>query len=157
MLPVALNHGDVLPRNLLVDEETGRLRGVVDWGESEWLVFGVVLGGVEWLFGSIQKEKGDGGGKGKVKFVYDDDDDADRLRGYFWGCLKDRIRELEDEEMWEAVMLARRVGILLWCGIAWDEGRRERVVGCGGKEDEEDLACLEAFLGEDLRAVRAKL
>lgn len=32
--PLVLIHGDIAPRNLLADPETGRLTGIVDWGDA---------------------------------------------------------------------------------------------------------------------------
>ncbi|GAA3249528.1 phosphotransferase family protein [Nonomuraea helvata] len=34
--PLVLVHGDLAPQNLLVSPETGRLNGIVDWGDAQW-------------------------------------------------------------------------------------------------------------------------
>ncbi|QFY07546.1 phosphotransferase [Nonomuraea phyllanthi] len=34
--PVVLVHGDIAPQNLLVSPGTGRLDGIVDWGDAQW-------------------------------------------------------------------------------------------------------------------------
>ncbi|SEG77797.1 Ser/Thr protein kinase RdoA involved in Cpx stress response, MazF antagonist [Nonomuraea solani] len=34
--PLVLVHGDIAPQNLLVAPETGRLSGIVDWGDAQW-------------------------------------------------------------------------------------------------------------------------
>ena len=34
--PRVLIHGDLAPQNLIVDPETGRFTGIVDWGDAEW-------------------------------------------------------------------------------------------------------------------------
>ncbi|MEV4111408.1 phosphotransferase [Nonomuraea sp. NPDC049695] len=34
--PSVLVHGDIAPQNLLVSPETGRLNGIVDWGDAQW-------------------------------------------------------------------------------------------------------------------------
>ncbi|KAL9073536.1 MAG: hypothetical protein Q9157_004702, partial [Trypethelium eluteriae] len=39
-LPLVLNHGDLVPTNVLVDRATFELRGVVDWAEAEVLPWG---------------------------------------------------------------------------------------------------------------------
>src|SRR5690242_6884487 len=52
--PIVLNHGDLIPSNILVDEETWNITGLVDWAEAEWLPFGTCLYGLEHLLGSLR-------------------------------------------------------------------------------------------------------
>ncbi|KAK8233853.1 hypothetical protein HDK90DRAFT_280141 [Phyllosticta capitalensis] len=54
-LPLCLNHGDVVPGNVMVGSE-GQLTGLVDWAEAEVGVWGVPLYGVEFLLGWVEKE-----------------------------------------------------------------------------------------------------
>lgn len=54
--------------------------------------------------------------------------------------------------MSEAVLLARDVGVLLWYGTAFDEGRLDKVVN--EQDDRVELACLEAFSGLDVSLYR---
>ncbi|OCL02808.1 hypothetical protein AOQ84DRAFT_348582 [Glonium stellatum] len=138
-LPVVLNHGDVNPSNIIVDPYTGRLNGLVDWAEAEWLAFGTCLYGLEFLLGwqehsSKQRE-----------FTYYDR--AELLRKLFWEELQVRIPDLagiNSTEMMDSVILARDVGVFLWYGFAWDEGKIDRVVN--PENDPEEVTCLEAFL-----------
>jgi len=45
-----------------------------------------------------------------------------------------------------SVLVAKEVGILLWHGFAWDEGRIDRVVD--ERDDGEEVEMLRAFLSE---------
>ncbi|CAG8949407.1 hypothetical protein HYFRA_00005036 [Hymenoscyphus fraxineus] len=46
-LPWVLTHGDLLPGNIMVEKNSGRLTGFVDWGESEYLPFGMGFYGLD--------------------------------------------------------------------------------------------------------------
>ncbi|KAH0499087.1 hypothetical protein TgHK011_006303 [Trichoderma gracile] len=46
-----LTHGDLLPANILVNPKSGRLTGLIDWAEAEWLPFGMALYGIEEVLG----------------------------------------------------------------------------------------------------------
>ncbi|KAK1240728.1 hypothetical protein MKX07_006161 [Trichoderma sp. CBMAI-0711] len=48
-----LTHGDLLPANILVNPRTGRLTGLIDWAEAEWLPFGMALYGIEEVLGEV--------------------------------------------------------------------------------------------------------
>ncbi|CAG8980397.1 hypothetical protein HYALB_00003961 [Hymenoscyphus albidus] len=60
-LPWVLTHGDLLPGNIMVERNSGRLTGFVDWGESEYLPFGMGLYGVDEIL-LLPSEGGDGVG-----------------------------------------------------------------------------------------------
>ncbi|KAM7216502.1 hypothetical protein V8F06_008125 [Rhypophila decipiens] len=80
------------------------------------------------------------------KFTYFSE--AETLRSLFWTELETRTRgsaeinsktflhTTTDNNLFETVRLARTLGILLWHGIAFDDGRLDRVV-CEGIDDEE--------------------
>ncbi|KAF2158685.1 hypothetical protein M409DRAFT_71530 [Zasmidium cellare ATCC 36951] len=144
-LPVVLNHGDLLPSNIMVDRGSWRLTGLVDWAEAEYLPFGMSLYGIEHLLGGFDHER--------QRFVYYDR--ANELRDAFWDRLRAEIPELRDQDIWKAVILSRTIGILLWHGIAWDEGRLDRVVDY--VNDREELAYLESFLGGSCGSRESKL
>ena len=44
--PVVLNHGDLIPSNILVDDQTWEIMGIADWAEAEYLPFGTCLYGL---------------------------------------------------------------------------------------------------------------
>ncbi|KAK6438195.1 hypothetical protein LTR95_005603 [Oleoguttula sp. CCFEE 5521] len=134
-LPVVLTHGDLLPTNIFVDQDTWALTGLVDWAEAEDLPFGIGLYGVDRLLG------------------YMDDahqwawyDESGTLRKHFWSCLQERVPALvlKESTLANAVQLARVVGVLLWYGFAWDDGRLDPVVN--KVNDRDDVAMLRAFL-----------
>ncbi|PVH96909.1 hypothetical protein DM02DRAFT_568822 [Periconia macrospinosa] len=147
--PLVLNHGDLIPTNILVDAETWEVKGLVDWAEAEVLPFGVCAGyGVEWCLGGLvtstpTSPTSTPPNDTKAWKVFQYSPDADFLREVFW---KEMVRERPQiEERLEEVRIMGDVGVLLWHGFAWDEGRIDRVVEYG--RDEGDVACLEAFLG----------
>jgi len=132
-LPWVLTHGDIVPSNLMVDASSGHLTGLVDWAEAEYLPFGVCLHGLEEILGEMTT----------AGFEYYAD--ADELRGVFWAELGRFVPELRGEGApLEAVNLARDLGVLLWHGIAFDNGAIDRVVEEG--RDVGEVCRLDAFL-----------
>jgi hypothetical protein len=131
-LPWVLTHGDIVTGNILVDPSTEELTGFVDWAEAERLPFGICLYGLEELLGEMTP----------TGFQYHPN--AHRLREMFWAQLKNRIPELGKSQIFEAVKLARDLGVLLWHGIAFDDGAINRVVQEG--RDKNEIHRLDAFL-----------
>jgi hypothetical protein len=134
--PVVLNHGDLIPSNILVDPSTWSITGLVDWAEAEFLPFGTSLYSLDFLLGHPHTSS-----SLTPQFVYFEN--AARLREVFWRALFDQAPELGKRR--GDVEMMRDVGVLLWFGFAWDEGRIDRVV-----EEERDgmeVVCLRAFLG----------
>jgi hypothetical protein len=130
--PVVLTHGDLIPSNILVHKHTWRIAGLVDWAEAEYLPFGTCLYGLEHLLGYMPSA---------VQFVYFDS--APWLRQLFWECLWEAAPELRAKR--EEVRTMRDLGVLLWHGFAWDEGKIDRVVEEG--RDGVEVVRLRAFLG----------
>jgi len=131
-LPWVLTHGDVIDANIMVDPESCQLLGLVDWAEAERLPFGVCFYGLEEVLGEMTPSG----------FRYRPD--ASELRSIFWTELQDKIVEMRDSRVLEAVKLARDLGVLLWHGIAFDNGAINRVVQEG--RDVEEIHRLDAFL-----------
>lgn len=150
VLPVVLNHGDLIPSNVMVDEQM-KLTGLVDWAEAEYLPFGMSLYGVEHLLGRMVHSTQ--GQRRTCRFEYRKD--AASLRRHFWDCLLADIPALKGHQIWRAMLLSRDVGILLWHGIAWDDGSLNRVVN--EQDDGEELAYLKAFLGSDVGFTKSML
>jgi hypothetical protein len=138
--PLIVNHGDLIPSNILIDEESWEVKGVVDWAEAEVLPFGMCVYGLEHLLGYLDVSKPTG-----PKWVWYDG--AEELRVEFWGGLWEKIKPKSgNKEEWRKdAECARDAGILLWYGYAWDEGRINRVVN--SVDDREELEMLSAFLG----------
>lgn len=137
-LPTVLTHGDLIPSNTLVDQQTWRIVGLIDWAEAEWLPFGISLYGLEHLLGYLEK----GDDHGKSRFCYYTQ--ARELWDAFWTEIEQQRPEIVAEPVRSAVDLARDAGILLWHGIAWDGGRLDRVIGA--YDDEAEFELLQAFL-----------
>lgn len=134
-LPWVLTHGDIVTSNIMLDADTGRLFGFVDWAEAELLPFGTCLYGLEEILGYMTTER----------FVYYDD--AAQCRRVFWRSLRENIAELADENVFQAVLLARDLGILLWHGFAFDDGAINRVVQEG--RDDTEIMYLDTLLQHD--------
>jgi Phosphotransferase enzyme family len=127
-LPWVLTHGDLVPGNIMLSTASGHLTGLVDWAEAEILSFGLCLYGLEEILGEM------------TETGWEYHPDAERLRQVFWRELGKRIGDVERAK----VEMARQAGILLWWGIAWDDGRIDRVVEEG--RDAVEVARLDAFL-----------
>ncbi|KAK1765657.1 hypothetical protein QBC33DRAFT_579393 [Phialemonium atrogriseum] len=164
-LPWVLTHGDVVPGNIMVegpaDEEgeerdtaaasrrrrPGSLCGLLDWAEAEFLPFGVGLAGAEELLGEALLAAGAGVGADgpypppSSRFAYYPC--AAELRSVLWEELRAGIPELP-LLAGDAVARARVLGILLWHGIAFADGRLDRVVQEG--RDDEEIQRLDVFL-----------
>lgn len=138
LLPVVLVHGDLLPSNIMIDSTTWAINGFVDWAEAEFLPFGLCFYAVEHLLGCLNDERC----TEQQTFVFYEQ--APILRSHFWKLLTQRILELNDTSVRDAVVLARDVGILLWHGIAFDDGKIDRVVE--PERDPVEVAYLKAFL-----------
>jgi hypothetical protein len=134
-LPWVLTHGDIVAANILVHPSSGRLAGLVDWAEAERLPFGTCLYGLEEILGEMTA----------TGFQYHED--AEELRALFWSALQEQVSDLKQKPVLDAVKLARDLGVLLWHGIAFDNGAIDRVVQEG--RDIEEIQRLDAFL--DLR------
>jgi hypothetical protein len=151
-LPWVLTHGDVVSDNIMVEGNGGHhrgtgwwpgtLRGLLDWAESEYLPFGVGLYGAEELFGQSVPQW-DGAGQLQSRFAYYPE--AGDLRRLFWQELEGAVPPLAtDRELRGAVEQARLLGILLWHGFAFDDGKIDRVVQEG--RDEGEVQRLDMFL-----------
>jgi hypothetical protein len=116
----------------MVDPSTGRLTGFVDWAEAELLPFGICLYGLEEILGEMTPDG----------FQYCPD--ASDLREIFWAELAEKIPEMRESAVVEAVKLSRDLGVLLWHGIAFDNGAIDRVVQEG--RDIDEIHRLHAFL-----------
>lgn len=131
-LPWVLTHGDIVAANIMVEPSSGSLFGFVDWAEAERLPFGICLYGLEEILGEMTP----------TGFRYHPD--ADDLRDLFWADLKKEIPELQQTHVLEAVKMARDLGVLLWHGIAFDNGAIDRVVQ--EDRDIDEIHRLDAFL-----------
>ncbi|KAF7948845.1 hypothetical protein EAE96_008028 [Botrytis aclada] len=137
-MPWVLTHGDIIPSNIMINPLTRHLTGLVDWAEAEPLPFGTCFYGLEEILGEIAP----------TGFHYHAD--ATYLRKVFWIELVTLIPELKQDELMRRVRLARDLGVLLWHGIAWDDGAIDRVVMEERDEDADEIRRLDAFLETDV-------
>jgi hypothetical protein len=137
-LPWCLTHGDLIPTNILVDAQTGRITGLLDWVEGEWLPVGIGMYAIDECLGKDDAEKG---------FVYFPD--HEEMAAVFWDKFLDLCRghappELTDGTTAKELDMARRFGLLLWRGIAFDNGHLDRLVEAG--RDDAELRKLKVLL-----------
>ncbi|KAE9983437.1 hypothetical protein EG328_009929 [Venturia inaequalis] len=144
-LPVVVTHGDTIPSNIMCAPDTGRLTGVVDWAEAEYLPFGTCLYGLEHFLGRLSSSKRrDSVIEGGRFIPYER---ASHLRRLFWQSLRLKVPALqEDDNLMKLVVMAKTIGILLWYGFAWDGGAIDRVVTL--QRDTEEIIYLDAFLDD---------
>lgn len=149
-LPWILTHGDIVPANIMVeprpscsDSPEGKgggkeelvMTGLLDWAEAEYLPFGVGLYGLEELLGETDS---------RGHFAYYDEEKE--LRGLFWVCLEEELAAgglTLARLSRDTVDAAHTLGVLLWHGIAFDNGKLDRVVQEG--RDDEEIQRLDLF------------
>ncbi|KAI0114901.1 hypothetical protein F4814DRAFT_297643 [Daldinia grandis] len=132
-LPWTLSHGDFLPSNVMVCPESGKMLGLLDWAEAEYLPFGVGMYGVQELLGEDKNGH----------FIYYPE--AKHLRNLFWAELLSQLPELlRNSKRVGLIRKAQVLGIFLWHGIAFDDGKLDRTVEDG--KDDGEIERLDAFL-----------
>ncbi|KAI5864486.1 hypothetical protein GGS23DRAFT_595218 [Durotheca rogersii] len=132
-LPWTLSHGDFLPSNIMVYPDSGRISGLVDWTEAEFLPFGIGMYGLQELLGEDRN--------GHYTYY----PEAQYLRDLFWDELLSSLPELAmNPKRIALVRKAQTLGVLLWHGIAFDDGKLNRAVEEG--KDDVEIERLDAFL-----------
>lgn len=104
-LPMALLHRDLGSCNIVVDEATCRLIGVIDWAEAEMCPFGRNLHSLQSLTGNLHLRNG------WTRFG-----DYKTLQDVFWESFKREVGGLSDDQF-RSIKLARALGLLLSCGF----------------------------------------
>lgn len=107
-LPWTLTHDDLSSMNMLLNEETGQLEGVVDWAEAAIWPFGKALWGLEDLLGC-------GGSDGWV-WLGDE-----HHRQLFCTTFSAEVGGLSTEQ-YRLIEGARVLGLLLRYGFDWEDG-----------------------------------
>lgn len=151
-LPWVLTHGDMVPANIMVEtpssgspreeEEDLVITGLLDWAEAEYLPFGVGLYGLEELLGETDCN-------GRFEYYTEEKE----LRDLFWSCLEAELTAgglTLTTFSRDTVEDAHTLGVLLWHGIAFDNGKLDRVVQ-EGRDDEEILRLDLFFSGRSQR------
>ncbi|OAA34770.1 Protein kinase-like domain protein [Metarhizium rileyi] len=104
-LLMVLLHKDFGTCNIIVNEITCHLAGVIDWAEAEICPFGMNLHSLQSLTGKLHLRDG------WVRY-----DDYDSLHDVFWTTFLDQVGGLTDECI-ETIRLARITGLLLSKGF----------------------------------------
>lgn len=104
-LPAVLLHRDFGTCNIIVDETTCHLVGVIDWAEAEVCPFGMNLHSLESLTGKLHLRDG------WTRF-----EDYDALQHVFWERFKQEVGGLSDHRL-RTIKLARALGLLLLSGF----------------------------------------
>lgn len=99
-LPMVLLHKDFGDCNIMVEEESCHLVGVIDWAEAEVGPFGTDLHSLQDLMSKLHLKNG--------WIRYEDDDD---LALIFWETLSNQVGGL-DEDTIKAIKAARVLGLL---------------------------------------------
>ncbi|KAI1454090.1 hypothetical protein F4805DRAFT_337351 [Annulohypoxylon moriforme] len=128
--PVVLTHSDLNEMNILVDPDSGKITGVVDWTGASIQPFGFTLYALENALGSM-------GPKGWKWF-----DDMNDLRNAFWTAFREQTGLSEPQTT--LIKLAEKAGILIRYGIAYDSGF-SGMIGVRDPNDE-DFRYLDALL-----------
>lgn len=104
-LPMVLLHQDFGTCNIIVEESSCRLAGVVDWAEAEVCPFGLNLRSLQALTGKLHLRDG---------WIYYEDYAG--LQDVFWDTFKREVGGLTQDTM-QATKLARTTGLLLSSGF----------------------------------------
>lgn len=104
-LPMVLLHRDLGSCNIIVDEATCHLVGVIDWAEAELCPFGLNLHSLQSLTGKLHLRNG------WTRF-----EDYNTLQDVFWERFKREVGSLS-EDQFRSIKLARVLGLLLSSGF----------------------------------------
>lgn len=104
-LPMVLLHRDLGSCNIMVDEATCHLVGVIDWAAAEVCLFGLNLHSLQSLTGKLHLRNG------WTRFG-----DYDNLQDVFWERFKREVGGLSDDQLC-LIKLARALGLLLSRGF----------------------------------------
>lgn len=115
--------------NILVDPDSGRLTGIVDWADASIEPFGIALWGFESVLGCS-------GPKGWSYF----ERDSSHSRSLFRRVFLAEIGEPLSAQICRAIDELRTLGVLLRYGFSWETGMEMPV---------DDTSLLDVFLGSE--------
>ncbi|KJZ75908.1 hypothetical protein HIM_04732 [Hirsutella minnesotensis 3608] len=121
-LPMVLTHKDFSTCNIMVDEATCRLVGVIDWAEAEICPFGVNLDTLQSLTGKLHLRNG------WIRY-----EDYESLNAVFWTTFSNEVGGLTDGRL-KAIRLARTMGLLLSHGFTRRLANEKKPVPIGDDE-----------------------
>jgi hypothetical protein len=124
-----VNHDDLLEMNIHVDEDTGRITGIVDWADAKVAPFGTSLGGLETLVG-VQTAS---------RWLFHAHHEM--LRTRFWETFYDMVGSLGCEDK-RAIEVGRLLGLFRTHGF---DRRPEKENAMPVGDGDAEFVCLEAF------------
>ncbi|KAF2804705.1 uncharacterized protein BDZ99DRAFT_425575 [Mytilinidion resinicola] len=130
--PLVLTHDDLCEMNILMDPETGKITGFIDWAEAKILPFGFALWGFLNVIGWMDS---------KGWHYYSNRQD---LEDQFWKTFDESIGGVT-KEVRDTIRVSSIVGFFLRYGFAWDEGVRRRPV----TELDYSIKYLDAFFSSE--------
>ena len=135
LLPMVLLHRDLGSCNILVDEATCHLTGVIDWAEAEVCPFGLNLHSLQPLTGKLHLRKG------WTRYK-----DYDALQAILWSRFKLEVGDLSDDQL-RLIKLARALGLLLSQGFTSRLSNEPEPVPIGDDEQGRyNMMSLDGFL-----------
>ena len=126
---MVLNHDDLLEMNIHVDEETGRITGIVDWADAIIAPFGTSLCGLETILGV------------QTSSSWHFHPRHEHYRVQFWETFYGVTGTLSDRDR-GAIEVARMFGLFRTHGF---DRRPEKDNAAPLEEGDPELVCLEAF------------
>ncbi|KFZ08032.1 hypothetical protein V502_09592 [Pseudogymnoascus sp. VKM F-4520 (FW-2644)] len=134
-LPMVFLHQDFGVCNIMVDETTCHLVGVIDWAEAEIGPFGLNLSALESLSGKLHLRNG------WSRYEY-----YNILQDTFWDTLKKEVGDIAEDDL-RTVRLARITGLLLTYGFTSRFANDPGHVPIGGDEQGRyNMLSLDGFL-----------
>lgn len=138
-LPMVLLHRDLGSCNIIVDEATCHLVGVIDWAEAEVCPFGLNLHSLQSLTGKLHLRNG-----------WTRYEDYDILQDIFWETFKREVGGLSDDQF-RSIKLARVLGLLLSSGFTSRLANEPKPVPIGDDEHGRyNMLSLDGFLLDPL-------
>lgn len=134
-LPMVLLHRDLGSCNIIVDEATCHLVGVIDWAEAEVCPFGLNLHSLQSLTGKLHLRNG------WTRF-----EDYNTLQDVFWERFEREVGSLSDHQF-RSIKLARALGLLLSSGFTSRLANEPKPVPIGDDEHGRyNMLSLDGFL-----------
>lgn len=135
-LPICLLHLDFLPQNIIINPESGRVVGIIDWGEAKHVPFGLNLQYVQSLVYTHHYTNG-----------WSRNEDSGDLMELFWKVFGEKIGGL-DKRTLDKIKQAGVVGLLLHRGFTRFVAnvRTPRCFADDEEESQYDMDWLNGFL-----------
>lgn len=135
-LPHVPQHADLCDTNILVEPESGKITGVLDWSDAQVLPFGLNLHAVEAFTVHLNLDP-----EGL------ESSDHKAMQTVFWETLGKEVGSLSEEAI-RTIKKASALGVLMGWGFA-GEGEERKVVDLGNTKKGSGMWWLERLLVRD--------